>query len=69
MVSAAFLKWDNFHENIALASWNLHGAKNKLHCTVVLHFLRTFDIIFLNEVHSELPLDLITWFFMLSRNW
>jgi exonuclease III len=56
-VPAAFLNWGNIVDTISIASWNIHGARNKLESTIVMHLLRTFDVIFLNEVKSALPLS------------
>ena len=55
----AFLKWDDINlfnaQALTIVSWNIHGVKEKLRNPAVLHFLRTHDIICLNELHSPQP--------------
>ena len=58
MVPKPFLRWDSIVKNISVISWNIHGTRNKLESTLVLHFICTYDVIILNEVKSTLPITI-----------
>ena len=54
----AFLDWDGIENALKVVHWNIHGARTKLLNPSVARFLCTFDIIFLSEVQSALPVNL-----------
>jgi exonuclease III len=58
VVQSAFLGcWNNKRTSLAIVSLNIHGIKDKLQNAILSHFLSTFDIIFLNELKTDLPVS------------